>query len=197
MPHWLSEPSAANQRISHRAERASNIERSEQARCPGSSKYNLGRAAIAQLPAPRFREMLERACSARQQIVDVDDARRGEKDPHGTQDDGQDQVEQKGAERNEEAELEGCACADPDLVRCCDAVGVAHVPTLPSRPQRGRRAAPTGRSFVSGRWRSGGFVWAARPCGSAPTAPNDRDLCEGWLSRGPWWAGCWPAGSVH
>ena len=70
--------------------------------------------------------------SAGQQIVDVDHAGCGQKYRHGTQDDGQNQVEQEDSERKEEAELEGRACANPDVVRCCDAVGIAHVPTLPS-----------------------------------------------------------------
>jgi hypothetical protein len=127
------------------------------------------------------------ARSAGQQSVEVEYAGCGEKDRHGTQHDGQDQIEQKDSERNEEAELEGCACANLYLLRCCDAVGIAHVPTLPSRPLGARCAAPTGVDHLcSGRWRIGGSVCAVRPCGSVPTAPNDHDLCEGSLSRGPW-----------
>ena len=52
-----------------------------------------------------------------QQIVDVDHAGCGEKDRHDAQDDGQDQVEQEDSECCKEAELEGCACADPDFFR--------------------------------------------------------------------------------
>jgi hypothetical protein len=82
------------------------------------------------------------ACSTRdcagprltgQQVADVDDVGGGKKYRHGAQDDRQDHVEQESSERNKEAELEGCACANPDFLRRCDAVRVGHVLTLPSR----------------------------------------------------------------
>ena len=103
------------------------------------------------------RHSCERRCgrearSAGQQIVDVDHAGCGQKDRHGTQHDGQDQIEQKDSERNEEAELEGCACANLDLLRCWEAVGIAHVPTLPSRLLGVRGAPPTVVDHLCSGW---------------------------------------------
>ena len=139
----------------------------------------------------------------------------GEKDRHDAQDDGQDEVEQKDSERCKEAELEGCACADPDFLRRRRTV--SHVPTLPSGPKV--IEAPLPHDFDHLR-RFGGHVrvtrvcscsfapvwWetyprrgleALKPCGSVPTEPNDHAPYEGWRSRALWWAGCWPRGSVR
>lgn len=186
-PHWPSELRAAR----------STAKIALKARCASSSKHRLRASRYGAAASVAISGDGREARSAGQQSVEVEYAGCGEKDRHGTQHDGQDQIEQKDSERNEEAELEGCACANPDFLRWCDAVRVGHVLTLPSGPPRERRASPTGRSFGDYLPDSVAveMLRDTRPCGSVPIGPNDHDLCEGWRSRALWWARCWPEGS--